>query len=152
MSLEELSKTWQTAKETLRVLQRLQDTVSAFHQSPDPPPLRLDGLNWALFQPFGPSFSSKTKIVLDNLANNPTFRDVSGVSNFDANSNSNNSTDVPVFSGALGNKSMGNDVCKWNGQDGQPEGESPQSLMANLLQDLSAESLFSGEDWFFRDI
>lgn len=146
LSLTELSKTWQTAKGTLGVLRRLQETVSAFRQSTCPAQLRCDEVDWALFKPFGLDFCSRMRIVIDNAVSNPTFREhpeterATGAGDAALSAN----THMAVLSA--------NDEFQWDSQQHVAENTSPQSLMANLLQDLSSESLFNGEDWFLQNI
>lgn len=151
LSLAELSKTWQTAKETLRVLQRLQDTISTFRPCANPPPLLPEGLDWGLFEHFGSDFCPKLQIIADNWATNPTYRDTSGGEAAGPTGDS-----IPKDDGRSASQAEAplsgahSDVLQWGSFE--DVGTSPQSLMANLLHDLSAGTLYDGEDWFLQDL
>jgi hypothetical protein len=151
LSLEELSKTWQTAKESRRVLQSLQEAASAFPRPTDRAALQPDEKMWRLFQPFGTSFSNGAQVIADQWEKNPTFLDPSAPeSNIQTSSdNSNCGAGMADFTlglaGSIATNQLGDEV-------GDAVDFSPQTMMDNVLQDIMAQSHFSGEDWFFRDM
>lgn len=152
LSLEELAKTWQTAKESLRVLQSLQEAVSAFPRASNPAPLQADDLLWQLFRPFGPSFSTGAQVISDNWEQNPTFLDnMASNRTMQIGSEQSNSAGASAFSLGL----AAAPTLSTEGVDPLAEPAvdfSPQTMMDNVLQDILAQSHFSGEDWFFCDL
>ncbi|KAH8879723.1 hypothetical protein GQ53DRAFT_738184 [Thozetella sp. PMI_491] len=149
LSLTELSKTWQTAKDTLKVLQRLEAAVSKLQPSPNPPPLQSGKLVWELFRPFGPSFCSKLSIVTENWSSNPTFsrtpEDTSilgGTGSVSGHIEASPRPGVGTFSGRVSGP--------WSIENGLAE-DGPQRLMTSIWGNISGDSWFSGEDWFLQD-
>ena len=131
--------------------------MSAFRQSPKPPPFQPEGLDWGLFKPFGPSFSCKMQTILDNSSTNPTFSDTraGAAGGAPQNVNGEGAEGGDMSSLLLGTADSlypGGEADGAAGQGTSAVSLSPQTLMDNVLQDLLAESHFCGEDWFFRDV
>lgn len=149
----ELSKTWQTAEDTLHILQRLQERVGTMRPNPNPPPLLVQGLDFALFKPFGPTFCTKLQIVVDNIASNPTFRAPDGSSNDGLQPVG--ITGIDRAGGMAGFATLGGVQAA---EGGFTSGEAntfdldSENLISTLLEDIGAESMFNGENWFLQDL
>lgn len=146
----ELSKTWQTAKDTLLILQRLQGTVEKMRPNSNPPPLRVQGVDFSLFKPFGPTFCTKLQIILENITDNPTFRVLNegGSQGFETEM----STEVVRDSGIDGYASIQNDEGNFTVGDAQGFDFDSENLMSTLLEGIGGGSMFNGENWFLQDL
>lgn len=154
LSLEELSRSWQTAKESLRVLQSLREAVSAFPRMANPAPLQPDDLLWQLFQPFGTSFSTTAQVISEHWEKNPAFVDASAPDNtMQTVSRQNDTASTVTFQLGTADPSFSaSAVDSLGSTEDAPVDFSPQTVMDNVLQDILAQSHFCGEDWFFRDM
>ncbi|KAH7327531.1 hypothetical protein BKA65DRAFT_510761 [Rhexocercosporidium sp. MPI-PUGE-AT-0058] len=140
--LAELAKTWQTAKGTLRILHRLQESVSMFKNVPDPPPLVIGDFDTSLLEPFSTDLSRKWPIIIAESAVNPKYRDITAMTRGRAEK---------VGSCGLNG---GTDSELWLGDDTAPIGQvdlSPPSIMSNMFEGISRDSLYSYGNWFLED-
>lgn len=153
LSLAELSRTWQTAEDTLHILQRLQEKVTSMRPNPNPPPLLVQGLDFALFRPFGASFCTKLQIVVNNMTENPTFRasDDSYNQSFEAEGNGEAVRDRDLSEFATTAEAQNNEQG-FAARNTDNFGLDSENLMSTLLEDIGGESMFNGENWFLQDL
>ena len=147
LSLLELSKTWQTAKGSLRFLQRLQETVSTFRPVPNPPPLQPQSMEWSLFEPFGDTFCPKWQIIMAEWSANPTYRDTSSLGGSASKYSSMEWTNIDTNNGV--SQLDENGTVRADLETGFDL--SPPSMMSNMLENLSADTLYSNGNWFLQD-
>lgn len=160
LALEELAKTWQTAKGTLRILRRLSETVSSFRPVPNPPPLQPMNLDLSLFKPFGPGFCLKWQTIISEWSTNPTYRDLYGTIAIPPLESTQTHVNDGAMMGSLssamtpGMLDSGQMLGREGSLNGNGEGESFElsapSMMSNILEGLSADSLYSSGNWFLQ--
>lgn len=146
LTLEELSKTWQTAKGTLKILNRLYESISLIKSVPDPPPLDPGNLDMSLFEPFGPDFCQKWRIVVSNSSINPRYHELEQTSvagDGDVNDHDVSGESNPHWIRSVQDNGGAMTV-------GLSE-LSPPSIMSSMFEGVSADSLYSYGNWFLED-
>lgn len=115
----------------------------------------MQGLDFELFKPFGPVFCGKLPLIVNNITENPTFRDPSSGEEPSSEKRAQD-LDTMQYTGAVMSDPDGTQMQATEDGFGAVDPEfydlSPQNIMSTLLEDLGMENGNYGENWFLQGL